>query len=410
MKKCVFLLLPALAIVLLSKTSGLLSALPSSQWERKETELPSLSLADSSHSSLARQEQLTGRRSVTLIVRLGGEMANLLSHWVFAKGVQLWMEENIPDIHVTLIGERQRGTKWKGAVENVQACFPNLRGLEYQGGRWDPDFVAVRQQQIDWVGEDNHRQKLIIDAGDADCGTKELFCLHKKLAYFQSLLQMETNATTTNLHKYSLPFLVTNQLASFDVLVDQYYNQILEWLEFDYQACCAEDQPALDEVVLHLRNFRAEMRERNFLERGYEELSPSQVANELLGHLPAGTRVAIASRGDSYVQPVVDALHKRGLKVRRTVNRTGVQDFCFLLQANKELVGTMRSTYTRWAVLLGKAQRAQLYSIDSAWNRKLHGDNGSQNFTTQLHYPWKRPKLQQKIRYRVFPSDFEATG
>ena len=90
------------------------------------------------------------------------------------------------------------------------------------------------------------------------------------------------------------------------------------------------------------------MRERNYLERGYEELSPQRMAQELLGHLPAGSKVAIVSRGEAYVDLYVKALRERSLQVRTTPSdHSGVQDFCFLLQAEREIVGTMRSTYTR---------------------------------------------------------------
>jgi hypothetical protein len=162
--------------------------------------------------------------------------------------------------------------------------------------------------------------------------------------------------------------------------------------------------------IKHLRNLRAEMNPRNYLERGYEELSPHQVANELLGHLSTGTRIAMVSRGyDAHVQAYLDALQQRGLVVWQThANHTRIQDFCFLLRAKRELVGTVRSTYTRWAVLLGQAQHAQLYSIDSAFTRNAHGNDT--NFTASLHYPWKNSDLQSKIQYRVFSSGSETGG
>ena len=101
-------------------------------------------------------------------------------------------------------------------------------------------------------------------------------------------------------------------------------------------------------LLQHIRNFRAEMKEKSYLGRGYEELSPQRTAQELLGYLPAGTKVAIASRGEAYIDLYVNALRERGLIVRTTPgNHSGVEDFCFLLEAKRELVGTMRSTYTR---------------------------------------------------------------
>jgi hypothetical protein len=222
------------------------------------------------------EEPQKSLRRVTILVRLRGEMSNLLSQWVFAKGIQWWMQEH--HLHevlkVELIGERQAGTKWKGAIHDLHMCFPNLRSLDYQGGKWDPTFQQIRQQQKAWLAAVGVAPGVIvIQGGDSDCGRDdELFCLHEKMAQLQSLWnnnqnQMtrpprrivdNNNMTTTtsdNHNRYSLPFLVTNQLASFDVLVDQYYNRIREWLQFDYDACCnSMEQPHADEVVFVSKN------------------------------------------------------------------------------------------------------------------------------------------------------------
>jgi hypothetical protein len=397
----VFLGLPLLASFYLSRTSTMLNNVVNSNNIPDEGGFN----GEENYSRAA----LLSKRKLSLIVQVRGEMANHLSLLAFAKGIQMWIHEHHPHLAVDIVGERQSGMKWKSAVGDLQQCFPNLRHLDFHGGHWDTNFTIRQQQQKEWIGGENE-DKLIINRGDSDCGTKELFCLNDQLAFLRTLLDQEVphhiaaNASEAD-HKYSLPFIITNQLASFDVLVDQYYEPIKDWFEFDFDACCTEAQPDPDEVVFHLRNFRAEMRERNYLERGYEELTPRQLALELLGHLTNGTHVAIASRGDAYVQPFMDALTNRGLLVRRTPpNHTGVQDFCFLLKTKRELVGTMRSTYTRWAALLGQAQKVQLYSIDSEWTRRAHGSEDE--FPTNLHYPWKRPGLQSRISYRIFPGEF----
>ena len=190
------------------------------------------------HQQKKHQEQQQQRpRTVSLIVRLRGEMGNLLSQWVFAKGIQWWMQDH--GVHVELIGERQGGTKWKQAVHDLVTCFPNLRHLEYQGGKWHVEFQQRRRQQHQWLQQQQlHNDSMVVRGGDSDCGPHELFCLHQKLAQLQLLWnQLDMNTTTTTIpttttttiinythQKYSLPFLVTNQLASFDVLVDQYYD------------------------------------------------------------------------------------------------------------------------------------------------------------------------------------------
>lgn len=100
---------------------------------------------------------------------------------------------------------------------------------------------------------------------------------------------------------------------------------------------------------MYFKHFRNFIRESGRLRHraGYEELAPEQVANELFAHLNPGDKVAIASRfsDDFRTQMIVDALEKRQLRVRVTEPRSGVADFCFLLYAQKELVGTAKSLF-----------------------------------------------------------------
>lgn len=98
---------------------------------------------------------------------------------------------------------------------------------------------------------------------------------------------------------------------------------------------------------------------------GFEELSPDKVANELLSNLKRGDKVAITSRFTEHVLPYVNALEERGLVVRVVEGQTGLQDFCFLMRASRELIGVATSTYVTWAGLLGDAKRVRLYSVDS---------------------------------------------
>lgn len=142
----------------------------------------------------------------------------------------------------------------------------------------------------------------------------------------------------------TIPFLTTHQMSAKDLIVDKYYNDIRRIYHFD-KSCCM-DVPNPDESVFHFRNF---IRESGRLRHraGYEELAPEQVANELFAHLNPGDKVAIASRfsDDFRTQMIVDALEKRQLRVRVTEPRSGVADFCFLLYAQKELVGTAKSLF-----------------------------------------------------------------
>lgn len=79
--------------------------------------------------------------------------------------------------------------------------------------------------------------------------------------------------------------------------------------------------------------------------RGFEELDPVRVAKKLMGHLQPGQKVAITTRfaDEPLIQEYIHELERRKLRVRLVVNQTGVQDFCFLLRAQQELMGVAKS-------------------------------------------------------------------
>lgn len=135
----------------------------------------------------------------------------------------------------------------------------------------------------------------------------------------------------------------------------------------------------------HLRNFLVEFRGRPSRGRrmGFEELSPNKTADELFGHLQRGEKIAITTRFGKHAQPYVSALERRGLKVRVISNQSDIEDFCFLMSAKKELVGTYKSTYVKWAALLGDMKRAELYDLRYPEREKRNCDFSGLNFTDQ---------------------------
>jgi hypothetical protein len=99
---------------------------------------------------------------------------------------------------------------------------------------------------------------------------------------------------------------------------------------------------------------------------GFAELGPEQTANDLFGHLKTGDKVAIVSRfSKEHAQSHIDALERRGLQVRYVTGQTGVQDFCFLMSTQKEMIGPLISTYFAWASFLSNSTRIVAYSLGS---------------------------------------------
>lgn len=123
---------------------------------------------------------------------------------------------------------------------------------------------------------------------------------------------------------------------------------------------------------------------------GFVELDAERVANQLFAHLKEGDKVAIVSRYETGVQDFIDAFSKRGIVARMVTGQTGMQDFCFLRRAQKEVVGTTRSSFFMYAGFLSRSKivRAYLASApDSTW-----GDM----------YEWTHPTLKARFRYHSF--------
>jgi hypothetical protein len=143
---------------------------------------------------------------------------------------------------------------------------------------------------------------------------------------------------------------------------------------------------------------------RNGPLKGFNEATPSQVANVLLKHLKSGDRVALVSRfGQEHAQAYVDAMEGRGLQVRFVSGQSGVQDFCFLMQAKKKLVGVALSTYFLWASFLSNCSKIVAYSIDSDRRRMHFGD-------AYLHYQFTHPTLKDRISLPLLPHDVDPTA
>ena len=105
------------------------------------------------------------------------------------------------------------------------------------------------------------------------------------------------------------------------------------------------------------------------------ELSPVRIANELFADVKSGDKVAITTRiNDDNVQEIVRLLRRRRVQVRLILDQSVVEDFCFLLNARRELVGTRGSSFLRWAAYLGSAAKVRMYYLSETGGR---GGNSS---------------------------------
>jgi hypothetical protein len=382
----------------------------------------------------------TSTSPTTIVVVVEGELGNFLSHICYAMGLQLWLRDrhglnNTELLLLPSIDPR----KYSNTRQDLMRCFPRLRD-KFQ------DMLPDRVNYLDLIHEKfNERVELqniwldyvlpggfqdriqLLDRISQQEGNSILTTNDEKLYYvnstdivddsldaFMEMMQLY-NQTLAGFQvpksKYShisLPFLISRNLQFF-VMMDRYYDELIPLFEFDHAKCCAES-PHPSETVFHFRDFQTEM---GFLSYstdlkfgGREELPPNRVATELLAHLPSNTsKVAMTSRfsyqpaSQSYVEALQNG---RGIPTRVISGQTAVQDFCFLQQAQEELVGITYSTFVQWAAILGRAKVARLYSYDTVLTeRKFRpGINAK-----RASYNWTNPKLASKIKFPSFISE-----
>lgn len=240
----------------------------------------------------------------------------------------------------------------------------------------------------------------------------------------------------------TMPFLYSDSMDN-NVLIDRYLPIFRQLFQINPACCPSQDRlPQPDESVFHFRNFAHEFHVNHSYDAPtFEEVTPNQTVHSLFSHVSEGDKVVIATRHysdggvggdhprgfsstdpDPIVQAHVQALEERGIKVRvlgydledggndaagmaRASSHgptSGIHDFCFLLHAQKELVGNYRSTFSFWAAILGKAHRALLYTIHSPAIKLRFGPF----IKSRFEYRWQHEKsLQERVQMVLLPMD-----
>ena len=234
-----------------------------------------------------------------------------------------------------------------------------LYDFNFVGGTNDPDFLPFQQRQQELFSEED--QLMLMNYS---------FIMSDNFRPLNGLLQKQEILNISEIQgseKYRLPYLTLRQFMTWEMLTNlEVYNDARRWLQFDETACCKK-VPYPDEVVFHFRNFMHEMK-RDGVSK-YAEVTPSSLANFVFRDYLPGTRVAILSRFEHGLQPYIDALESKNFSVRSITNQTGVEDFCFLMKAKKELVGFHWTTFFRWASFLSDVANVRFYRLDQSMNR-----------------------------------------
>jgi hypothetical protein len=335
-------------------------------------------------------------------------MGNHLSAIAHGRGLQLWalehygLESDLLLKRQTTIGN-QDNPKAKSSSQILQQCFPTISHWEFDGVS-TPQLERWKEQQQEIVDFATRRRMNLVNgrpmkgilyrdpqpiiARDMDEGLQ---------VFQQQVLASKTDhrpPTGSSTAKLSLPYLYSDSLDNI-LLMDRYLDHYRQLFTLN-PSCCAA-RPLSDESVFHFRNFATELPHQS---HGLEDATPNQTAHALFGHLQVGDKVAITSRFDNaLVQTQVHALQARGLEVRVVTGQSGIQDFCFLRQAQKELVGNVQSTFVLWAALLGTSRNVRLYTLDSPDLRQRYGPTVKDRF----QYEWTHSDLKGRVKLELLP-------
>ena len=234
-----------------------------------------------------------------------------------------------------------------------------------------------------------------------------------------------------------IPLLLSKSMY-FYIMIDKYYDEIIPYFTFDSKSCCSNTLPKPNDSVFHFRNYKTELKfddnTTNLSHGGCQELPPYVVANKLFRNLQqqstgSSSNIVSSSSFDSVAmtsrypdsietkQYITALADQRGIPTRIIQNHTAVEDFCFLLHTQKELVGIASSTYLKWAAILNPYHyvKCRFYIYDTKLTKLKFGTTASTGSSStdpttsmnyrRLYYNFTNPKLASKITFERYTSD-----
>ena len=120
---------------------------------------------DSSNTRPRSIATIPSNTTLTIAVRLRGQMGNILSGIAFGMGVQLWIRDRYDihnnNIHIRLLPDQ----KYIGARKKVLQCFPKLKEL-FNEPLQPPNKLSSQYKRIhtDFTTRYKQQTKLVIDA------------------------------------------------------------------------------------------------------------------------------------------------------------------------------------------------------------------------------------------------------
>eukprot|EP00980_Cylindrotheca_fusiformis_P026187 scaffold15497_cov117-Cylindrotheca_fusiformis.AAC.14 len=335
---------------------------------------------------------------ISVIVQLNGEMGNHVFKMANGLCLKHLIEENL-GLGAEFILRAQEDPKWESAMLSTKAAFPKTRPFDFRKGNTE-EFAHAHKQQLEWLNRLKSKKKLnltnitypLILSKQEKCEEKRCYLDLLRLLNQTWYMDPPRNQVGTNI---SIPHVYADTMATA-YCWDLMYDELKAFFEVDTKSICKKS-PEPDETVYHFRNFLTEFTSAK--EKGFEEMDPNMTANYLFADFTSGEKVAIVSRYHQHTGDYIRALKDiKGIEARYIENQTGAEDFCFLLNAKREVIGDKRSTFVTLAAYLGDVKRARLYSFDTPERRKRQGHYFAYSFENQ------------KLRDRIVFENYNAFG
>ncbi|KAL7555460.1 hypothetical protein ACA910_020187 [Epithemia clementina (nom. ined.)] len=359
------------------------------------------------------QKQQQPQQPLIILVQLSGEFGNHLSKIAYGRALQLWLQEEYGVTKSKLVLRHQGKRyeyKWLKTQAQLQRCFPwTTTSLNFAEGNDDPVYEHfVQQYTLNRTSPFYRRfDEINMLVGDSpSSGSSRISVVAQTLraavnAYHKQEPQQQYAHGYHNVTS-KIPFILysTQFVHGNHFFLERYYNEFRKMFEMSLECCPVVNDndttmvPSRDETVVHLRNYLIEMPRKKGKTTIYEEANPYTMANRLLSHLqPDHDKVVLlgptapgrfrnnATAVWHELQAHAHALQRRSIATR-IINHTDsdiinnnsssstssdalvdMRDFCFLLRAQRELVGLETSTFVYWAAILGQAQSVRLYTI-----------------------------------------------
>jgi len=354
----------------------------------------------------------------TMVLQIAGELGNHIAYLAYYFAVRTIASTEF-NLNLTLHVRKQNHRKSISAARNVQ-CLKSFRHLDFDECDW---FKTDNNKNGKKLGElcrtkiSNQSEALLdlerssnnqtistlsssLSMSKHETSNDIRSSLRDYVAMLQddSILQMYRTMNVGWNSDEPYPFLYNLEVNMIsDTLIDEFYSRGLrEYLAFDddtknSSGCCAM-LPTEDEQVFHHRSFVTDL-PRKIMWWGGAELKPQQSAEMLSSALPPETRIAlVAGRANrDRIVSYANAFRNHSFRVREIAGQSAIQDFCFLAHARAGLWGMERSTYARWASLIGGEllKNATIYGVNYPGRIKNVTSIVSTNedLAGRIHYP-----------------------